>query len=64
MVVHNSIRLIICTAVVIVGKKAGVHIMERGQFNDKSLDYISGHRRKKERKKERKKFIQNRAIQC
>ena len=42
-VVHNSGRLIICTAVVILGKKAGVHIMERGQFNDKSLDYISGH---------------------
>ena len=42
-VVHNSGCLIICTAVVILGKKAGVHIVERGQFNDKSIDYISGH---------------------
>ena len=40
-VVHNSSHLIICTAIVILGKKAGVHIVERGQFNDKSLDYIS-----------------------
>ena len=41
-VVHNSGRVIICTDLVILGKKAGVHIMERGQFYDKSLDYISG----------------------